>query len=85
MRLARRVAAGLVLGAVIGFLVALLRPRGVPAARMRPVPPPPRTTTSSTGSTGSTDGPSPTVINDPATRPLVIPRPAPQSVTGGTA
>ena len=71
MRLARRVAGGLVLGALIGFLYALLRPRKVRTVTERA----PETLPQA----------SPTVITDPTTQPLTLPLAGPHHLTGGTA
>jgi hypothetical protein len=85
MRLARRVAAGLVLGALIGFLAALLRPRNAGIAARAggndhswPAADPPVTTTTATE-------PSPTVIKAAADPAAVPPATPPQPVTGGIA
>jgi hypothetical protein len=86
MRLARRVAAGLVLGALIGFLAALLRPRSVrtaaPAAGGAAVPAVPR---GPAVPPVLPDPRSPTVVTDPATRPIVLPTALPPAVTRGLA
>ena len=85
MRLARRVAAGLLLGALIGFLAALLRPRSVhnaaPVGRagraragLDAAPPPERPAPSSR-----------VVIGGPETRPLTLPASTSPRASGGTA
>jgi hypothetical protein len=85
MRLVRRVAAGLLLGALIGFLAALLRPRRVSSTA------PTRGAASPQAGPGhrSTPAPaermSPTVKTDPATRPLGLPVAATPPAARGTA
>jgi hypothetical protein len=84
MRLARLVAAGLVLGAAVGFVTALVRPRDSRSAGE------PSPATSSTGSLGSAASNTPTAQVRPAgagadlpTRPIPLPIPPALAGTGG--
>jgi hypothetical protein len=72
MRLARLVATGLVLGAAVGFLTALVRPRDSRSAD-EPLPPPPRTAQIGPAGAGA----------DLPTRPIPLPIPPALAATGG--
>jgi hypothetical protein len=82
MRLARRVATGLALGALLGFLAALLRPRGVRTSGSAHLWAQPLAEVDRRTVADTVERPSRSVISDPATRPLTLPRTPSRGVAG---